>query len=112
MDEPLLEVTGLKKHFPIRGGLLRRQVGAVKAVDGVNLTVGRGETMAVVGESGCGKSTTGRTILRLEPPTAGEVIFNDSKLGPVHVESADSRTMKQIRPHMQIMFQDPFSSLD
>src|SRR5689334_10158526 len=103
---PLLEVTGLKKHFPIRGGLLRRQIGAVKAVDGVDLTVARGETMAIVGESGCGKSTTGRTIMRLEQPTGGEVIFNDSKLGPVHVENADSRTMRQIRPNMQIIFQD------
>src|SRR5882757_5995216 len=112
MDEPLLEVTGLKKHFPIRGGLLRREVGAVKAVDGVDLTIGRGETVAIVGESGCGKSTTGRSILRLEPPTAGEVVFNDEKLGPVHVESADNKTMRQIRPKMQIMFQDPFSSLD
>jgi len=108
MDSPLLEVTGLKKHFPIRGGLLRREVGAVKAVDGVDLTVGRGETVAIVGESGCGKSTTGRSILRLEPPTAGEVVFHDDKLGPVHVESADNKTMKRIRPKMQIMFQDPF----
>jgi oligopeptide/dipeptide ABC transporter ATP-binding protein len=112
MDTPLLEVKGLKKHFPIRGGLLRRQIGAVRAVDGVDLTVARGETMAIVGESGCGKSTTGRTIMRLEQPTDGEVIFNDTKLGPVHVENADSRTMRQIRPHMQIIFQDPFSSLD
>jgi len=112
VDKPLLEVTGLKKHFPIRGGLLRREVGAVKAVDGVDLTIGRGETVAIVGESGCGKSTTGRSILRLEPPTAGEVVFNDEKLGPVHVESADNKTMRQIRPKMQIMFQDPFSSLD
>jgi oligopeptide/dipeptide ABC transporter ATP-binding protein len=112
MDDPLLEVRGLQKHFPIKGGLLRRQIGAVKAVDGVDLTVGRGETLAVVGESGCGKSTTGRTILRLEEPTGGEVIFNDDKLGPVHVESADNKTMKQIRPKMQIMFQDPFASLD
>ncbi len=111
-EGPLLQVTDLKKHFPIRGGLLRRQVGAVKAVDGVNLTVDRGETMAVVGESGCGKSTTGRTILRLEQPTSGEVIFRHPELGPVDVGTANSRVLRQIRPQMQIMFQDPFSSLD
>lgn len=109
---PLLEVRDLKKHFPIKGGLLHRQVGAVKAVDGVDLTVDRGETLAVVGESGCGKSTTGRAILRLEQPTAGEVIFHHSELGEVDVASADSRTLKRIRPSMQTVFQDPFSSLD
>ncbi|MBC9728771.1 ABC transporter ATP-binding protein [Streptomyces sp. TRM68367] len=112
MTEPLLEVTGLKKHFPVRGGLLRRQVGAVKAVDGVDLTVGRGETVAVVGESGCGKSTTGRAIVRLEPPTAGEVVFHHRELGPVHLESADARTLRAVRPHLQMVFQDPFASLD
>jgi peptide/nickel transport system ATP-binding protein len=112
VDNPLLEVKGLQKHFPIKGGLWHRQIGAVKAVDGVDLTVDRGETLAVVGESGCGKSTTGRAILRLEPPTGGEVTFYDEKLGPVRVDSADNRTMKQIRPKMQIMFQDPFASLD
>ncbi len=111
-EGPLLEVRDLKKHFPIRGGLLRRQIGAVKAVDGVNLTVDRGETMSIVGESGCGKSTTGRTILRLEPPTSGDVMFRHSELGPIDVVSANSRTLREIRPQMQIMFQDPFSSLD
>lgn len=110
--EPLLEVTGLKKHFPIRGGLLRRQIGTVRAVDGVDLAVNRGETMAIVGESGCGKSTTGRTILRLEEPTDGQILFHDSELGAVNVESADRPTMARIRPKMQIIFQDPFASLD
>ncbi|QDP96690.1 dipeptide ABC transporter ATP-binding protein [Microlunatus elymi] len=111
-EGPLLEVRDLKKHFPIKGGLFRRTVGAVKAVDGVNLTVNRGETLAVVGESGCGKSTTGRTILRLEEPTDGEVVFHHPKLGPVNLATADSNTMQQIRPRMQIIFQDPFASLD
>lgn len=95
--ELLLEVRDLKQHFPIKGGILRRTIGSVKAVDGVSLTVNRGETLAIVGESGCGKSTTGRTILRLLKPTAGEVIFHHPELGPVHVESADNKTMEQVR---------------
>ncbi len=110
--EPILEVRDLQKHFPIRGGMLRRQIGAVKAVDGVNLTVARGETMAIVGESGCGKSTTGRAILRLEEPTGGEVIFHHPDLGAVDLVHADHKTMNQVRPRMQIIFQDPFASLD
>ncbi|MBR8640592.1 ATP-binding cassette domain-containing protein [Streptomyces tuirus] len=112
MSEPLLEVTGLRKHFPVRGGFLRRRVGEIKAVDGVDLTVHRGETVALVGESGCGKSTTGRAILRLEAPTAGEVVFHHPEHGPVHLESADARTLRAVRPHLQMVFQDPFASLD
>ncbi|RVX43877.1 peptide/nickel transport system ATP-binding protein [Nonomuraea polychroma] len=112
MNEPLLEVTGLRKHFPIRGGFLRRRVGEIKAVDGVDLTVRRGETVALVGESGCGKSTTGRTIVRLEEPTAGEVVFHHPGRGPVHLETADARTLRAVRPHLQMIFQDPFASLD
>jgi len=111
-DNILLEVKGLKKHFPIHGGLLKRVVGQVKAVDGINFYIKRGETLGLVGESGCGKSTTGRTIIRLLDPTAGEVIFNDPELGKVHVEQLDAKDLKQIRPNMQIIFQDPFSSLD
>ena len=111
-DNILLEVKGLKKHFPIHGGLLKRVVGQVKAVDGINFYIKRGETLGLVGESGCGKSTTGRTIIRLLDPTAGEVIFNDPDLGKVHVEQLDAKELKQIRPNMQIIFQDPFSSLD
>jgi peptide/nickel transport system ATP-binding protein len=112
MNEPLLEVTGLRKYFPVRGGFLRRRIGDIKAVDGIDLTVHRGETVAVVGESGCGKSTTGRTIVRLEEPTAGEVVFHRPGHEPVHLESADNRTLRAIRPHLQMIFQDPFASLD
>src|SRR5215211_6682282 len=111
-DNILLEVKGLKKHFPIHGGLLKRVVGQVKAVDGINLYIKRGETLGLVGESGCGKSTTGRTIIRLLDPTEGEVIFNDPELGKVHVEQLEPKELKKIRPNMQIIFQDPFSSLD
>ena len=73
--EPLLEVSGLKKHFPILGGILRHRVGTVFAVDGVDLTIARGETFSLVGESGCGKTTLGRSLLRLTPPTAGRIVF-------------------------------------
>jgi peptide/nickel transport system ATP-binding protein len=111
-DDILLEVKDLKKHFPIHGGLLRRVVGQVKAVDGVNFYIKKGETLGLVGESGCGKSTTGRTVMRLLEPTGGEVIFDDPKLGKVNLANLDSRQLKQVRPNMQIIFQDPFSSLD
>jgi peptide/nickel transport system ATP-binding protein len=111
-DDILLEVKDLKKHFPITGGLMRRTVGYVKAVDGVSFYIKKGETLGLVGESGCGKTTTGRTVLRLLEPTAGEIVFNDPDLGPVHIEELDDRQMKIVRPRMQIIFQDPFSSLD
>lgn len=110
--EPLLEVTGLKKHFPITHGMLKRVVGQVRAVDGLDFTIFRGETLSLVGESGCGKSTTGRALLRLEEPTAGEVIYHDKELGPINVEQADRKLLRRIRPQLQIIFQDPFSSLD
>ncbi|TDO66472.1 peptide/nickel transport system ATP-binding protein [Kribbella sp. VKM Ac-2571] len=112
MSDPLLEVTGLKKHFPVKNGLLRRVVGQVKAVDGVDFTINRGETFGLVGESGCGKSTTGRTVLRLEEPTGGEVVYHHEELGPVNIGTADRQQLKRLRPEMQIIFQDPFSSLD
>jgi peptide/nickel transport system ATP-binding protein len=110
--EILLEVKGLKKHFPILGGLLRRVVGQVKAVDGVDFFIREGETLGLVGESGCGKTTVGRTVIRLYDPTDGEVIFNDPELGPVRLDRADPAQVRQVWRNMQMIFQDPFSSLD
>ena len=104
----LLEVRGLKVHFPIRKGiLLERQVGAVRAVDGVDLDVEKGTTFGLVGESGCGKSTLGRAILRLEEPTAGTVTFDG-----IDVLGLRREPMRRLRSRMQMVFQDPLSSLD
>lgn len=114
----LLDVKGLKKHFPVRKGLLRRVVAQVKAVDGVDMYIKEGETLGLVGESGCGKTTTGRSILRLIEPTAGEIIFKSKKLGTdggykeVDVAKASRKTLKALRRDMQIIFQDPYSSLN
>jgi oligopeptide transport system ATP-binding protein len=103
----LLEVHSLKKYFPIRRGVFQRHVGDVKAVDGVSFSIKRGETLGLVGESGCGKSTTGKTILQLERPTAGEVIFEGQNLAQMKGED-----LRQMRRRMQIIFQDPFASLN
>ena len=105
--EPLLTVRNLTKHFPVRSGLFRRITGAVRAVDGVSFDVARGETLAVVGESGCGKTTTGRSILRLIEPTGGSVHFDG-----VDVLSLDRGALRSLRRQIQIIFQDPFSSLN
>ena len=105
--EPLLAVRGLKKHFPIHGGLLRRQIGTVYAVDGVDFDVFPGEIFSLVGESGCGKTTLGRTVLQLTPPTAGKVVFDGYELADV-----DPDDMRPLRRRMQIIFQDPFGSLN
>ena len=108
MTERLLEVRGLTKHFPVtRGIVLRRQIGAVKAVDGIDLDLEAGETLALVGESGCGKSTTGRLILRLIEATAGNVRFDGRD-----VTSLGRRDLRGLRRHMQIIFQDPYASLN
>jgi peptide/nickel transport system ATP-binding protein len=111
-SELLLEVKDLKKYIPVKGGMIRRGVGTVKAVDGINLFVKKGETLGLVGESGCGKTTAGRTIMRLMEPTAGEIRFNHPTQGWINLEAMSRKDLQKVRPHMQIIFQDPFSSLD
>src|SRR5713101_4330364 len=107
MAQALLRVNNLKKYFPIRGGLLSREVARVHAVDDVSFDIMAGETLGLVGESGCGKSTTGRSILRLIEPTAGEVWFQDK-----NVTTLDKRSLRALRKDMQIIFQDPYASLN
>ncbi|WP_051515561.1 ABC transporter ATP-binding protein [Candidatus Blastococcus massiliensis] len=104
--EPILSVRGLVKHFPITGGLLRRTVGAVRAVDGVDLDLYPGEVLGLVGESGCGKSTTGRAILNLQPATSGSVVFQGKEL-----IGLGRKQMRPLRRDIQIVFQDPYASL-
>ncbi|MDY6873720.1 MAG: dipeptide ABC transporter ATP-binding protein [Chloroflexota bacterium] len=106
ITEDLLEVRNLKQYFPIKAGLLQQVVGYVKAVDGISFKIKRGTTMGLVGESGCGKTTVGKTLLRLNEKTDGEVIFNG-----VDIYSLNRKEMNEIRTKMQIIFQDPYSSL-
>ena len=107
MERPLLEVRHLVKYFPIRRGVFRRTVGWIKAVDDISFDVYEGETLGLVGESGCGKTTTGLTILRLEEPTSGKVVFQGKNLAELPPEE-----MRKERRNLQIIFQDPYSSLD
>jgi peptide/nickel transport system ATP-binding protein/oligopeptide transport system ATP-binding protein len=107
VGQPLVEIRGLVKHFPIKGGILQRKVGTVQAVDGVDLVVNRGETVGLVGESGCGKTTVGRLLLRLIEPTAGTIIFDGQDITRIK-----GKHLKPYRRRMQIVFQDPYASLD
>ena len=111
-DAPLLEVHDLRKEFPIRHGLLRRLVGQVRAVDGVSFHIDRGETLSLVGESGCGKTTTARCILRAITPTAGRIIFRGGHGAPVDVAALPYKQVRPLRREMQMVFQDPYSSLN
>ena len=107
-EDTLLDVRGLKMYFPVTSGILfQRAVAHIKAVDDVSFTVRRGETLGLVGESGCGKTTTGRCILRLYKPTGGEIVFDG-----VDVAQARTSQMRAMRRRMQIIFQDPYSSLN
>lgn len=105
-QQPLLEIKNLKKYYPLRSGFLNRVSGYVKAVDGISFSIPQGKTMGLVGESGCGKTTAGKTILRLEEKTDGEVLFEGRELYDIGKEE-----MRRLRPKLQIIFQDPYSSL-
>ncbi len=104
---PLVEVRGLKMHFPIHAGVLRRRVGTVRAVDGIDFDIARGETLGMVGESGCGKSTAGRATLRLYEPTAGSI-----RLDGMEIAGLRGAALRRLRPRMQMVFQDPHASLN
>ncbi|KMY51935.1 ABC transporter ATP-binding protein [Peribacillus loiseleuriae] len=107
MTQPLVQVENLKMHFPIKGGLLGKTVGSVKAVDGISFSIKKGETLGLVGESGCGKSTTGRMILRLLEPSDGTIYFEGKD-----ITKLSTNEMRKTRSEMQMVFQDPFASLN
>jgi oligopeptide transport system ATP-binding protein len=106
-EVPLVRVENLTKYFPIKAGILQRKVGDVKAVDGVSFDIWRGETLGMVGESGCGKTTVGRTILRIYHPTSGEIFFDG-----IPLSSVKNKPLRQMRRRMQMVFQDPYASLN
>jgi peptide/nickel transport system ATP-binding protein len=108
----LLDVRDLRKAYPIVQGLFKRVVGQVRAVDGVSFSIPRGSTLGLVGESGCGKTTTSRLVLRAIEPSGGEVWFNDSQAGWLDITRADPAAVRRLRPKIQMIFQDPFSSLN
>ena len=110
--DALLQVRGLKKHFPVHRGLLQRQTGWVKAVDGVSFALAQGKILGLVGESGCGKTTTGRMILRALDPTEGEILFRQQDGQIVDMAQLGRREVVQARRQMQMIFQDPYSSLN
>ncbi len=111
-EAPLLEIKSLKKYFPVQKGFLRKVVGNVKAVDDVSFVIENGETLGLVGESGCGKTTTGRCILRAIAPTSGEIWFDDPKMGRVNVRELEPEQLVSVRRNMRMIFQDPYASLN
>ena len=110
--EPLMEVNGLKKYFPIKRGFFKRVVGHVKAVDDVSFYVNEGETLGLGGESGCGKTTTGRCTLRAIDPTSGQVWYRDPDLGRIDIAQANKEQVRTIHRHVRMIFQDPYASLN
>ena len=117
--EALLDVIHLKKYFPVRKRMLKREVGQIRAVDDISFFIKPGETLGLVGESGCGKTTVGRSIIRLIDPTAGDILFRSKKLGQaekshhmINITSASPNMLKSVRQEIQIIFQDPYSSLN
>lgn len=111
-QEPLLEVVELKKYFPIKRGFFKRVVGHVKAVDNLSLYINEGETLGLVGESGCGKTTAGRSILKAISPTSGKVIFRDPTMGKIDVAELEKDDLIKVRRNMRMIFQDPYASLN
>lgn len=109
---PLLDVRHLTKHFPVTRGFFRREVASVRAVDDVSFHVFRGETLGIVGESGCGKTSTGRCVMRAIDPSSGEMVFDIGQGEPIDIAKVTGKQLKMLRRHMQMIFQDPFSSLD
>jgi peptide/nickel transport system ATP-binding protein len=112
VQQPLLEIMSLKKYFPINRGVLRKVVGHVKAVDDVSFYVNEGETLGLVGESGCGKTTTGRCILKAIAPSSGEIWFDDPEMGRTNVSELEHQDLVRVRRNMRMIFQDPYASLN